>query len=101
MLITEYFTSIANVGVCVWQGSVYSGSMLLHCDGILSKWSAVWGSAEQWHLVADVVGELGPTDCCWNELCTLAQDHPPRSQIAKVSIFYSVLAFALVLVLMC
>jgi len=47
MLITEYFANNANVEVCVWQGSVYSGSMLLHCDGVLSKWTAVRGSAEQ------------------------------------------------------
>jgi len=41
MLFTEYINNNINVEVCGLQGSVYSGTMLLHCNGVLSKWSAV------------------------------------------------------------
>jgi len=41
----KYINSNVSDEVCEWQGSVYSGTVLLHCNGVLSEWSAVRGSA--------------------------------------------------------
>ena len=70
----------------LFQGCLYTSTLLLYHYGVLSLWSAVRNPPRWKGVTAKIDTWLVKTDCKWDELPSQSQNYSSGSEISKVSL---------------
>lgn len=70
--------------VCA-QGCMHAASKLLHCDGILPVWAAIWCPEKRSCHSASNCSGMEQAHRLWHELPAFKEHHSQGSQVTKVS----------------